>query len=918
MKLRSLVAILATAAFGLFVVPACGGDSGGGESDTVGTDTNGGDNVQPDGACTPACTNDDGSARACGPDGCGGTCGTCAAGQTCDANGACTGEVCTPACDGKVCGPDGCEGSCGSCATGQTCDNGQCVNCTPACDGKTCGPDGCGGTCGTCPTGQVCNAGGTCDVCTPACTGKACGPDGCGGSCGTCDSGFTCDDVSGACKAAPVGLGGVCGPDAACPYPADTATDAEVQDWLACLNSQCADELCMYPYGDGNPFCSAMCTISKDQVNNTTGAAGSDGIEDADTPNNGCGGGTDGLVGANFRCVNISSNPAQPIGICYPGTALNKCDSNDDCVPGEICHLTSVMGQFEKHCQTAIKGGVTEIAEPCNGDPNAGDVVFCANNWCFSIGCSAFCTADSQCQTANACQGGTCANNPAVTCTNDTDCSAWECHEDMQIFSDGGTEDVCFPKTCLKESDCPDSAFYCRPFIADTQDKFEGSCTMKPANVVEFGEPCDENPDDNIPGPICVNPYMCLGGYCGGLCTADADCATDKDQKCAVIFEYDFDADEDGTTDALLPLWGCQTFPGAAGDCDIPADCADGKTCSWAEFGFAAGQFSLSGTCVDENAAAATTGTLCSNAVYDITADGTDVTLNTSESVASCQTGLCLGMLQGYNETYTQLLSYGLCSETCNTRTDCPETVTVEGTVFKTVCRALLWSQNGTLENANDDLFLPVCWTVGDTNTLTDCSADRYTCGEGEACNPFVIASTPDKPGSVDWVCLATYNGTIALGGECNPNPPLTVGNPPAAYEGPYCATDVCLPDVQKDKGYCSKFCTTDADCTALGADFVCHNYPYVNRVDDANDVYVPRCQKAASCIPCVEDADCTDGYSCVNAGGIGFLANYRCAPTCTVDGDCAGTDGGATCKESKDDLGNAEGKKACIPASCN
>ena len=58
----------------------------------------------------------------------------------------------------------------------------------------------------------------------------------------------------------------------------------------------------------------------------------------------------------------------------------------------------------------------------------------------------------------------------------------------------------------------------------------------------------------------------------------------------------------------------------------------------------------------------------------------------------------------------------------------------IDGTVFKNVCRALLWSQNGTLDNPNDDLFLPVCWTVGDTNTLTDCSADRFTCGEGEAC----------------------------------------------------------------------------------------------------------------------------------------------------------------------------------------
>ncbi len=38
--------------------------------------------------CTPACTNTDKSKKVCGPDGCGGSCGTCAAGQKC-VSGAC-------------------------------------------------------------------------------------------------------------------------------------------------------------------------------------------------------------------------------------------------------------------------------------------------------------------------------------------------------------------------------------------------------------------------------------------------------------------------------------------------------------------------------------------------------------------------------------------------------------------------------------------------------------------------------------------------------------------------------------------------------------------------------------------------------------------------------------------------------------
>jgi len=91
----------------------------------------------------------------------------------------CRGEdcTCTPGCAGKVCGSDGCGGSCGTCPANQTCNaNGQCVigpaNCNwirsvcgsnPTCTlccwnvntpkyEETCGPAGCIG--GVCTIGQ--------------------------------------------------------------------------------------------------------------------------------------------------------------------------------------------------------------------------------------------------------------------------------------------------------------------------------------------------------------------------------------------------------------------------------------------------------------------------------------------------------------------------------------------------------------------------------------------------------------------------------------------------------------------------------------------------------------------------------------------------------------------------------------------
>ena len=61
-----------------------------------------------------------------------------------------------PSCEGKQCGSNGCGVSCGDCAANQNCQENQCV-CVPDCNGKQCGSDGCGSTCGTCPENNQCN-----------------------------------------------------------------------------------------------------------------------------------------------------------------------------------------------------------------------------------------------------------------------------------------------------------------------------------------------------------------------------------------------------------------------------------------------------------------------------------------------------------------------------------------------------------------------------------------------------------------------------------------------------------------------------------------------------------------------------------------------------------------------------------------
>lgn len=108
---------------------------------------------------------------------------------------------CLPNCSGLECGPDGCGGYCGTCVdpcsgelTPQLCVMGQCATpCCPNCADRECGDDDCGGSCGFCVnkcTGELsdslCNDHHCQNACCPQCDGRECGPDGCGTLCGRC------------------------------------------------------------------------------------------------------------------------------------------------------------------------------------------------------------------------------------------------------------------------------------------------------------------------------------------------------------------------------------------------------------------------------------------------------------------------------------------------------------------------------------------------------------------------------------------------------------------------------------------------------------------------------------------------------------------------------------------------------------
>ena len=381
-----------------------------GSEDTGPPDTNNGeDTTSPDTAddssgsdasCTPQCDE-----KLCGDDGCGGTCGDCAAGQTCDTDGQC---VCTPnaattCSEGDVYWQDSC-GNTGAlntpCEFG--CTDGTCDGCTPNCENKECGDNGCGGTCGTCQVdGQVCDGGGcvcvgnvattcsegdvywqdscgntgalstacefgctdgTCDTCTPNCENKACGDNGCGGTCGTCTG---------------------------------------AQD--LCVGDQCVCQ----------PDCAGDC--------------GPDGC-----------GGSCGTCGAGETCADTNNN-----------NVVDTCQCDPVCAAGQECGLDSCGGNTCGACDAGTVCAANNTCVECISSANcaAGLVCDTANNACVE------CMGDSDCASSNS-LGNSCFDNLCVVrYVLDTDSDfVDQSPGDGVCFGVGPTSNGCSLRAAIMES----------------------------------------------------------------------------------------------------------------------------------------------------------------------------------------------------------------------------------------------------------------------------------------------------------------------------------------------------------------------------------------------------------------------------------------------------------------------------------
>ena len=505
-----------------------------------------------DGICVSECQED------CG--GCGPACDpACGDGFKCEA-GECV--ECTADCDGKACGSDGCSGTCGECEGGAQCIDGQCVDtmsCVGACGGSAPGGcycdescfgfgDCCADMCAACPEigilfpeacpeltvcdppctdGQVCNLG-TC--CTPTCDPTwECGDDGCGGGCGDCGAGYACTDN--VCVEF-TGLEQCLGLNEPSAAGCDLVESYE----------GCCDEMGRVIWCDaGSTFC-----IDCAGANPECGwqgefyDCGTDGSGDPSGNNpKECAGGPscDPPCGPGEACVDGVCE------VCEPDCAGKQCGP-DGCggqcgaCPGEciesICHAGP-------GCQVEEGPGCAGCG--CEACVCEADAFCCDTQW--DDLCVGQCINDcGGCPMADECGDG--------LCTGDEDCST--CLDDCPC----GEGEVCV------DGMCEECVPYCDPDAECGDDGCGGSC----------GE-CAE-------GLACVDG-VCEAGSCVGFCDlagepTPAGCYCD-----AECFEFD-DCCED-ICDACPATEGCCTpdctdkvcgDDGCDGSC---GDCAEGEEC---------------------------------------------------------------------------------------------------------------------------------------------------------------------------------------------------------------------------------------------------------------------------------------------------------------------------------------------------
>ena len=438
-----------------------------------------------------------------------------------DSCGAC--EACIPHCDGLDCGPDSCGGECGTCEGGSSCKDGLCVpaaTCetepTCECAFTKCGVDfgvplaavcdlleaspAClekmlaqyqGGGCTSCNVvpapgfqalcaepecatfkssfGAVapdvvlaCEA---CANCEPQCAGLDCGSDGCGGSCGECPSGWTCSEGTciqdpfpngEACASAAQCLNGSCVDgvccDTACPGACEACDQPESKGTCTVVPAgdagaaECAPYVC-----DGqSKGCPATCTTAAQCVD------GAECVEGKCQTADPC---------AGLTLEGCCTTDGASVTWCQNGKSYKTQCKNDVFSDGvAVCGWSEKQGyyQCQHHASSAPSDHPYLCAGATCGDTCAGKQCgwTCGKN-CGTCGGGMFCNDNHACESC-ACGNAVCGvkcGQSCGTCADGFQCTAGQCVSTScggityQGCCDGDQAKFCQANT-LKSLDC--------------------------------------------------------------------------------------------------------------------------------------------------------------------------------------------------------------------------------------------------------------------------------------------------------------------------------------------------------------------------------------------------------------------------------------------------------------------------------
>ena len=851
-------------------------------------------------------------------------------------------RTCIPECDGKDCGDDGCGGVCGECDPGLTCNaQGQCITCIPDCDGKECGSDGCGGSCGSCDSdGVFCNGDEFCVMSQGLCvhSGNPCtGGDVCNNTCNeeeqtcfsdtntVCNDGVFCNgtDTCNGQGECTVHEGDPCvGGDACndtCNEGARTcfsSANTTCDDGMFCNGADVCDGQggCTIHTGDpcvGGEMCNDNCNEQRDNCVSPNGSDCDDGqfctLHDA------C---------IQGQCHG-AGNPCNDNLTC----TTDICDENDDSCrydPDDTRCLDGLFCNGEERCDIAVgcvhgtsvelNDGIDCTEDACNeGDDTADNL-----GWVEHLPNDGLCDDDSFC-TADRC-------DEAVGCRWSPDNEGDVC---MTASDIGGSceNGVCVPD-CSANADCDDG-------IACTEDACDtsiGKCTYRAMDDrCDDGNPCTDDSCNSSQGCIFVNDDTnscddelfctaqdrCRAGTCVGegspcndyvACTVDS--CVEADDTCRYV--PDDGACDDGnvcTADSCDTDAGCLYDPdhedeactNAQGDggtcsqglclveCTVDEDCDDGVDCTRERCDTVAGKCVVrpdDGLCDDDNSCTddvclANQG--CRFTPNDANAcdDGLFCTVNDR-----CLGSSCVGDPNACGDGIE--CTADRCNEQANACEHHPDDA---------VC------DDGSICTADS------CDT--DAGCLYDPDHEQASCltpaGQVGACESGVC--TPECTGNAECddgiACTRdrcdTTTGTCifeAVNERCNDGNPCTADS---------CSTSTGCRFVPDDTGSCDDglFCTVNDRCengSCIGGDSPCDDGVACTR--DVCNEQSDECEYQARDWLCGDENVCTvdvcntqlgclnpatnEGGACTTpANQEGTCLSGVCSPECTNDGDC-------------------------------